>query len=70
MPIPIYLETAHLCELAENNTEFFKDLKYLDFNVFKSGSVGQVHKGIYKNDEHIIFKVQYLGLYEQFKSEI
>lgn len=54
----------------ENNTEFFKDLKYLDFNVFKSGSVGQVHKGIYKNNEAIILKVQYLGLYEQFKSDI
>jgi len=54
----------------ETNTEFFKDVKYLDFNVFKSGSVGQVHKGIYKNDEHIILKVQYLGLYEQFKSDI
>ena len=54
----------------ENNTEFFKDLKYLDFNIFKSGSVGQVHKGIYKNNENIILKVQYLGLYEQLKNDI
>jgi len=54
----------------ENNSEFFKNIKYLDFNVFKSGSVGQVHKGIYKNDEHIILKVQYLGLYDQFKNDI
>jgi predicted unusual protein kinase regulating ubiquinone biosynthesis (AarF/ABC1/UbiB family) len=53
-----------------DNKDFFKDLKYLDFDVFKSGSVGQVHKGIYKDDQNIILKVQYLGLYEQFKSDI
>lgn len=54
----------------ENNKDFFKDVKSFDFNVFKSGSVGQVHKCVYKNDEQIIIKVQYVGLLKQFKSDI
>jgi predicted unusual protein kinase regulating ubiquinone biosynthesis (AarF/ABC1/UbiB family) len=54
----------------ETNKDFFKNVKYLDFNVFKSGSVGEVHKGIYKDDKDIIIKVQYVGLYEQFQSDI
>ena len=36
----------------------------VDFNVYKSGSVGQVHKATYKN-QNIIFKVQYVGLAKQ-----
>jgi predicted unusual protein kinase regulating ubiquinone biosynthesis (AarF/ABC1/UbiB family) len=53
----------------ETNKDFFKNVKYLDFNVFKSGSVGEVHKGIYKDDKDIIIKVQYVGLYEQFQND-
>jgi predicted unusual protein kinase regulating ubiquinone biosynthesis (AarF/ABC1/UbiB family) len=59
-------------EEVENNPEFFKNA-IIDFNVFKSGSVGQVHKAIYKGDsedEEIIIKVQYVGLHEQFKNDI
>ena len=36
----------------------------VDFNVYKSGSIGQVHKAKYKGKD-IIFKVQYVGLYDQ-----
>ena len=39
-------------------------LDSVDFNVYKSGSVGQVHRAIYKGSD-IIFKVQYVGLYNQ-----
>ena len=51
------------------NPNFFKNVKEIDFNVFKAGSVGQIHKAIY-DDKEIIIKVQYIGLVEQFKSDI
>jgi len=54
----------------DTNKEFFKDIDDIDFNVFKSGSIGQVHLCKYKNNEDIIMKVQYVGLYEQFQSDI
>jgi predicted unusual protein kinase regulating ubiquinone biosynthesis (AarF/ABC1/UbiB family) len=49
---------------------FFKNVKYIDFNPFKSGSVGQVHKGIYKDDKEIVMKVQYVGLKEQMETDL
>lgn len=54
----------------ETNPGFFKSVKEIDFNVFKAGSVGQVHRGIYKDGREMIMKVQYIGLHEQFKSDI
>lgn len=56
-------------EYYEKNPKFFKDVRDMDFNVFKSGSIGQVHKCKYKN-ENAIIKVQYVGLVKQFKSDI
>lgn len=53
-----------------SNPEFFKDISNLDFNVFKAGSVGQVHKAIYKSETPVVIKVQYLGLFEQFQTDI
>ena len=54
----------------ESNPDFFADIKHIDFDVYKSGSIGQVHKAINKNDEEIIIKVQYVGLQEQIKSDL
>jgi predicted unusual protein kinase regulating ubiquinone biosynthesis (AarF/ABC1/UbiB family) len=58
----------------KNNIELFKNVVSLDFKPFKSGSVGQVHKGIYKiedeNDKDIIIKMQYVGLEEQVKTDL
>lgn len=57
----------------ETNDVFFKDIEELDFNVYKSGSVGQVHKGLYnKNGKsfEIVLKVQYVGLYEQVQTDL
>ena len=53
----------------EKTTEYFlkhcpKNVKSVDYNVFKSGSVGQVYRATYKS-KSIIFKVQYVGLAEQ-----
>lgn len=54
----------------KENPEFFSDIKHIDFDVYKSGSVGQIHKAINKDDEEIIIKVQYVGLEEQMKSDL
>jgi predicted unusual protein kinase regulating ubiquinone biosynthesis (AarF/ABC1/UbiB family) len=53
----------------EQTTVFFKkncpkSIVNVDYNVFKSGSVGQVYRAIYK-EKPVIFKVQYVGLQEQ-----
>ena len=50
--------------------DFFKDIKYIDFKPFKSGSVGQVHKAIYKDNKDIIMKVQYVDLQKQMESDL
>ncbi len=60
----------YIKQYYNENPDFFKDIKEIDFNVFKSGSVGQVHRCITKDDKDIILKVQYVGLYEQFKNDI
>lgn len=58
-------------EFFENEIlEFEDELQSYDLTVFKSGSVGQVHKAIYKDGREIIFKVQYVGLSDVFKSDI
>ena len=62
--------TEYLKNDYEINKDFFKNIDYLDFKVFKSGSIGQVHKAIYNNEIDIIIKVQYLGLSEQFQNDI
>lgn len=50
--------------------EFFKNVHSINFDVFKAGSIGQVHKCIYLDNKDIVIKVQYVGLYDQFKSDI
>jgi predicted unusual protein kinase regulating ubiquinone biosynthesis (AarF/ABC1/UbiB family) len=63
---------------SEKTTEFFEneilefedELLSYETDVFKSGSVGQVHRAVYKDGRHIIFKVQYVGLTELFESDI
>jgi predicted unusual protein kinase regulating ubiquinone biosynthesis (AarF/ABC1/UbiB family) len=65
--------TEYIKDFYENNTDFFKNVKYIDFNVFKSGSVGQVHKAIYNIDNEnkdIIIKVQYTGLKNQVNTDL
>jgi predicted unusual protein kinase regulating ubiquinone biosynthesis (AarF/ABC1/UbiB family) len=67
----------------KNNSKFFKNIKDVNFDVFKSGSVGQVHKAKYTGevgevDEEgnevgeldVIIKVRYVGLVEQTKKDL
>lgn len=61
----------------EKTIEFFKKyidklnipLDSVDYNVYKSGSVGQVHRAIYRG-RNIVFKVQYEGLAEQTRTDL
>jgi predicted unusual protein kinase regulating ubiquinone biosynthesis (AarF/ABC1/UbiB family) len=59
--------TSHF---ESNRLTFFKDVKQLDLDIMKAGSIGQVHKAVYKDDEEIVIKVQYVGLEEQFKTDL
>jgi predicted unusual protein kinase regulating ubiquinone biosynthesis (AarF/ABC1/UbiB family) len=69
-PVNMEKTICYLKDEFENNKEFFKNIKTIDFNVFKSGSVGQVHKGKLLDDSDIIIKVQYIGLEKQIKSDL
>jgi len=59
---------------VENNGVFFENVSEINFDVFKSGSIGQIHKAVYKekNGElnNIILKIQYVGLEDQIKSDL
>jgi predicted unusual protein kinase regulating ubiquinone biosynthesis (AarF/ABC1/UbiB family) len=62
--------TEYLEKYIENG-----DKEYiLDFNIYKSGSVGQVYIGEFKTNSEfkgkIAIKVQYIGLYEQTEKDI
>jgi len=62
-------KTIEFLKKEYNDNDFLKNVEELDFSVFKSGSVGQVHKAIYKNN-NIVLKVQYVGLLEQVKTDL
>ena len=49
---------------------YSKNIKSFDSNVYKSGTVGQIHKAVYIDGQEIVLKVQYSGLLEQFKTDI
>lgn len=58
---------------VKNNPNFFKNIIDIDFQVFKSGSVGQVHKAKLSDSntvKDIIFKVQYVGLAKQIQDDM
>lgn len=60
----------YLKDQFSKNPEFFSDIKTIDFNVFKSGSFGQVHKAVHKDGREIVMKVLYVGLADQIKSDL
>jgi ubiquinone biosynthesis protein len=61
---------AFLKNEMKSNPEFFKPLQSLDLKVFKSGSIGQVHKGFLLDNTEVILKVQYFGLDKQFETDL
>jgi predicted unusual protein kinase regulating ubiquinone biosynthesis (AarF/ABC1/UbiB family) len=52
------------------NDDIFRDVKEFDFNIYKSGSVGQVYRANTIDNQQIIMKVQYSGLAEQTKQDL
>jgi len=62
--------SKYIKNLFETDKNFFKDVKSIEYEVYKSGSVGQVHKAIYQDDKKIVIKVQYVGLKEQVKTDL
>lgn len=58
---------------SEKTTEYIKQQNmsnvFIDYNIFKSGSIGQVYLGEY-NNKKIAIKVQYVGLEEQTKLDV
>jgi len=69
-PVNMEKTIEYLKTEFENNNDFFKNIESIDFKVFKSGSVGQVHKGKLNDGRDIILKVQYVGLSDQIKSDL
>ena len=69
-PVNMEKTVEYLNNEFTNNKIFFKNIKSIDLNVFKSGSVGQVHKGKLYDNSDIVLKVQYVGLNEQMKSDL
>lgn len=69
-PVNMKKTVKYLKNEFENNRDFFKNVKSIDFEIFKSGSVGQVHKGKLYDDSDIVLKVQYVGLDDQIKSDL
>lgn len=67
---PVYRKkTINYIKEKYTNKKLDKGLTELDFKVIKSGSVGQIHKGIF-NGKPVIMKVLYKGLKEQTKEDL
>jgi len=60
--------TQYLSEIV--NTKFRDQIIHFDTEVFKSGSIGQVHRAKTVLGEDIVMKVQYYGLLEQFDTDV
>ena len=64
-----------LKEFYTKNPTFFENISDLDFDVYKSGSVGQTHRAKYFDANEgvlcdAIVKVQYVGLVKQFQNDL
>jgi predicted unusual protein kinase regulating ubiquinone biosynthesis (AarF/ABC1/UbiB family) len=68
---PFSREKTHnyIVKQFENNREFFRDVDQFNFEIYKSGSVGQVYRAT-TNQREIVMKVQYQGLAEQTRQDL
>lgn len=69
---PFSREKTHnyIVKQFENNRDFFRDIETFNFDIYKSGSVGQVYRAKTHDQKEIILKVQYQGLAEQTKQDL
>jgi len=63
-------ETIQFLTVQLNNPPFNNMIKTIDMNIFKSGSIGQVHRAQLIDNSDVIIKVQYVGLYEQTQIDL
>ena len=69
-PVNMGKTIEYLQNEFKRNYKLFENVNEIDFNVFRSGSVGQVHKAKLKNGKDIVIKVQYVGLEEQMVNDL
>lgn len=69
-PFNAELTRQFILKKFTEDPEFFDNISFFDPNIYKSGSIGQVHRAIYKDDKEIVVKVQYVGLREQYKTDL
>lgn len=60
----------YIVKQYENNSDFFQTIKQFNFEIYKSGSVGQVYRATLLDDREIILKIQYVGLVEQTRQDL
>ena len=60
----------YIVKQYENNRDFFRLIKEFNFEIYKSGSVGQVYRSKLLDDREIILKIQYVGLDEQTRQDL
>jgi predicted unusual protein kinase regulating ubiquinone biosynthesis (AarF/ABC1/UbiB family) len=60
----------YIMKLYNSDKELFKNVKTLNEEVLKAGSIGQIHTGTYNDDRQIAIKVQYFKLVEQFNEDL
>jgi predicted unusual protein kinase regulating ubiquinone biosynthesis (AarF/ABC1/UbiB family) len=63
------LTTDFICKLIKKEP-FASQIFSFNEKVFKSGSIGQVHKATLFNSSPVVFKVQYFGLQEQSHKDL
>lgn len=59
----------YIKELYNKNDNVLSEIDINLDEIYRSGSIGQVYKGVY-NDENVIVKVQYVGLPEQYTKDL
>lgn len=62
--------TADFISKLMKKEPFASNILYFDDKVYKSGSIGQVHKGLLTDNKPVVFKVQYFGLQEQSNKDL
>lgn len=60
----------YIVKQYENNPDFFRLINQFNFEIYKSGSVGQVYRAKLLDDREIILKIQYVGLDEQTRQDL
>lgn len=61
---------TYLKNMYNTNEKFRAYLKSIDFEIYRSGSVGQVHRAVSVDDANVVIKVQYDGIDKQARADL